>query len=129
MLDELHALVTSKRGDLLSLGLARLWKLAPEMRGHRPVGDGRRARIAWHVFWCRSPSGESVSADIVVAGGAAEPVVEMLDTKERSALGRALGAPCARRDLRSHQGQQDDAGLRQHPQSGRDAVPGSLAHE
>ncbi|MBV8700676.1 MAG: DEAD/DEAH box helicase, partial [Bradyrhizobium sp.] len=32
VLDELHALVTSKRGDLLSLGLARLWKLAPEIR-------------------------------------------------------------------------------------------------
>ncbi len=28
MLDELHALVTSKRGDLLSLGLARLFALA-----------------------------------------------------------------------------------------------------
>ncbi|HEY3891412.1 MAG TPA: DEAD/DEAH box helicase, partial [Bradyrhizobium sp.] len=27
VLDELHALVTSKRGDLLSLGLARLWRL------------------------------------------------------------------------------------------------------
>src|SRR5207253_9922289 len=32
VLDELHALLTSKRGDLLSLGLARLWRLAPEMR-------------------------------------------------------------------------------------------------
>ena len=32
VLDELHALVTSKRGDLLSLGLARLWRLAPQMR-------------------------------------------------------------------------------------------------
>ena len=32
VLDELHALVTSKRGDLLSLGLARLWRMAPEMR-------------------------------------------------------------------------------------------------
>ena len=32
VLDELHALVTSKRGDLLSLGLARLWQLAPQMR-------------------------------------------------------------------------------------------------
>ena len=29
ILDELHSLVTSKRGDLLSLGLARLFKLAP----------------------------------------------------------------------------------------------------
>src|ERR1700759_52982 len=31
VLDELHALVTSKRGDLLSLGLARLWRLAPDL--------------------------------------------------------------------------------------------------
>ena len=46
VLDELHALVTSKRGDLLSLGLARLWRLAPEIARHRPVGDRRRAGIA-----------------------------------------------------------------------------------
>ena len=32
ILDELHALVTSKRGDLLALGLARLRRLAPELR-------------------------------------------------------------------------------------------------
>jgi ATP-dependent Lhr-like helicase len=32
VLDELHALVTSKRGDLLSLGLARLAALAPDAR-------------------------------------------------------------------------------------------------
>src|SRR5881227_4327160 len=32
VLDELHALVTSKRGDLLSLGLARLWRIAPHVR-------------------------------------------------------------------------------------------------
>ena len=31
VLDELHALVTSKRGDLLSLGLARLFMLAPDL--------------------------------------------------------------------------------------------------
>ncbi|MEM6913556.1 MAG: DEAD/DEAH box helicase, partial [Pseudomonadota bacterium] len=32
VLDELHALKGSKRGDLLSLALARLWTLAPGMR-------------------------------------------------------------------------------------------------
>ncbi|NIJ42903.1 ATP-dependent Lhr-like helicase [Parvibaculum indicum] len=32
VLDELHALANSKRGDLLSLGLARLSKLAPSLR-------------------------------------------------------------------------------------------------
>src|SRR5262245_64921823 len=31
VLDELHALVTSKRGDLLSLGLARVFRLAPQL--------------------------------------------------------------------------------------------------
>ena len=31
VLDELHSLVMSKRGDLLSLGLARLFNLAPEL--------------------------------------------------------------------------------------------------
>jgi ATP-dependent Lhr-like helicase len=82
VLDELHALVTSKRGDLLSLGLARLWKLAPDMRV-----IGLSATVAEPESLARflvpQPVGESVSADIVVAGGAAEPVVEMLDTKER----------------------------------------------
>ncbi len=33
ILDELHALVTSKRGDLLSLGLARLFRVAPGLTG------------------------------------------------------------------------------------------------
>lgn len=32
VLDELHALVTSKRGDLLALGVARLARLAPDVR-------------------------------------------------------------------------------------------------
>ncbi|RDI57721.1 ligase-associated DNA damage response DEXH box helicase [Microvirga subterranea] len=31
VLDELHSLVTSKRGDLLSLGLARLFTMAPQL--------------------------------------------------------------------------------------------------
>ncbi len=54
MLDELHALVTSKRGDLLSLGLARLWRLAPQTARDRTVGHRRRAGIAGRGFWCRS---------------------------------------------------------------------------
>ena len=82
VLDELHALVTSKRGDLLSLGLARLWKLAPEMRA-----IGLSATVAEPESLARflvpQPIGVNVGADIVVAGGAAEPVVEMLDSKER----------------------------------------------
>src|ERR1700730_8838748 len=82
VLDELHALVTSKRGDLLSLGLARLWKLAPEMRA-----IGLSATVAEPESLARflvpQRDGMNKAADIVVAGGAAAPVVEMLDTKER----------------------------------------------
>jgi len=82
VLDELHALVTSKRGDLLSLGLARLWKLAPDLRA-----IGLSATVAepgdLARFLVPQTAGKAVSADIVVAGGAAPPIVEMLDTRER----------------------------------------------
>jgi ATP-dependent Lhr-like helicase len=82
VLDELHALVTSKRGDLLSLGLARLWKLAPAVRS-----IGLSATVAEPQqlarFLVPQRDGRSEVADIVVAGGAAPPIVEMLDTRER----------------------------------------------
>jgi len=82
VLDELHALVTSKRGDLLSLGLARLWRLAPRMRA-----IGLSATVAEPESLARfltpQRDGSEAAADIVVAGGAAAAVVEMLDTSER----------------------------------------------
>jgi ATP-dependent Lhr-like helicase len=82
VLDELHALVTSKRGDLLSLGLARLWELAPHMRS-----IGLSATVAEPEslagFLVPQRRGDSEAADIVLAGGAAAPIVEMLDTRER----------------------------------------------
>ncbi len=82
ILDELHALVTSKRGDLLSLGLARLWRLAPQLRA-----IGLSATVAEPESLARflvpQRGGEIEAADIVTAGGAAAPIVEMLDTRER----------------------------------------------
>jgi ATP-dependent Lhr-like helicase len=82
VLDELHALVTSKRGDLLALGLARLWRLAPDMRV-----TGLSATVAEPESLARflvpQPRDVASAADIVVAGGATQPIVEMLDTKER----------------------------------------------
>ncbi|OJU24239.1 MAG: DNA ligase-associated DEXH box helicase [Nitrobacter sp. 62-13] len=82
VLDELHALVTSKRGDLLSLALARLWRLAPQMRA-----IGLSATVAdpesLARFLVPQPESRTAAADIVTAGGAAAPVVEMLDTSER----------------------------------------------
>src|SRR5262249_42761139 len=79
VLDELHALVTSKRGDLLSLGLARLSRLAPHA-----VTVGLSATVAEPDELCRylvpQPEVGSARADLVVAEGGAAPIVHMLDS-------------------------------------------------
>jgi ATP-dependent helicase Lhr and Lhr-like helicase len=79
VLDELHALVTSKRGDLLSLGLARLLRLAP-----CAVTVGLSATVAEPDALCRylvpQPEGGTAHADLVVADGGAAPIVHMLDS-------------------------------------------------
>ena len=46
-----------------------------------------------------------------------------------AAVGGPQRAPRAQRGLRPDQGQQDHAGVRQHPQPGRDAVSGPVADE
>jgi ATP-dependent helicase Lhr and Lhr-like helicase len=81
VLDELHSLVTSKRGDLLSLGLARLFKLAPEL-----TTIGLSATVAepdeLRRFLVLQPSQGRALADLVMAQAGAQPIVTMLDTEE-----------------------------------------------
>ncbi|HEY5964683.1 MAG TPA: DEAD/DEAH box helicase, partial [Xanthobacteraceae bacterium] len=81
VLDELHALVTSKRGDLLSLGLARLWRLAPHL-----AMTGLSATVAEPDDLCRfllpQPEHGRHLADLVIADGGAEPNVTMLEPGE-----------------------------------------------
>ncbi|MFY8038867.1 MAG: ligase-associated DNA damage response DEXH box helicase [Bosea sp. (in: a-proteobacteria)] len=70
VLDEIHSLVTSKRGDLLALGLARVRKLAPEASA---VGLSATVREPDQLR-CYLASGEApgAMADLVkVEGGAA----------------------------------------------------------
>jgi ATP-dependent helicase Lhr and Lhr-like helicase len=82
VLDELHALVTSKRGDLLSLGLARLFRLAPTL-----TSVGLSATVAapddLRRFLVPQPPDRAALADLVMADGGAPPDVTMLDTAER----------------------------------------------
>jgi len=82
VLDELHALVTSKRGDLLALGLARLFALAPEL-----TSVGLSATVAepddLRRYLMPQPAGGTRLADLVVAQGGAAPDVSMLDTREQ----------------------------------------------
>lgn len=80
VLDELHSLVTSKRGHLLALGLARLRRLAPGT-----IGIGLSATVAepqalarWLVD--QNPPGEM--ADIVTVEGGAKPEITILETEE-----------------------------------------------
>src|SRR5881398_3134209 len=78
VLDELHALVTSKRGDLLSLGLARLRALAPDL-----TTIGLSATVAEPDDLCRflvpQTAGAERLADLVVTDGGAPHHVSMLD--------------------------------------------------
>jgi len=82
ILDELHALVTSKRGDLLSLGLARLFRLAPTI-----TSVGLSATVAepddLRRFLVPQPQGAKALSDLLIAEGGAAPDVSMLDTAER----------------------------------------------
>ncbi|HEX4272433.1 MAG TPA: DEAD/DEAH box helicase, partial [Rhizomicrobium sp.] len=76
VLDELHALYNSKRGDLLALGLARLQTLAP---GHRRVGLSATVKDPAPLQRFLVPqraAGESLSA-IVIAAGGAKPQIEI----------------------------------------------------
>ena len=75
VLDELHALYNSKRGDLLALGLARLSTLAP---GHRRVGLS--ATVAdpkpLQRFLMPQIAGERLSA-LVRGEGGAQPKISI----------------------------------------------------
>ncbi len=81
VLDELHSLVTSKRGDLLSLGLARLFALAPQL-----ATIGLSATVAEPDELCRflvpQPLHGQARADLVMAEAGAQPIVTMLDTDQ-----------------------------------------------
>jgi len=82
ILDELHALVTSKRGDLLALGLARLRSFAPDLRvvGLSATVADPEALARWPVS--QAP-GAANAADLVIADSGVRPDVGILTPTER----------------------------------------------
>jgi ATP-dependent Lhr-like helicase len=82
VLDELHAIENTKRGDLLALGLGRLASLAPQARRvglSATVADpGRLRRYLVPQF-----QGHERMADLVIADAGAPPDVAILRTRER----------------------------------------------
>ena len=130
VLDELHAIAPSKRGDLLALDLARLRRLAPNH-----IAFGLSATVArptelsaWIVPQI-DPSHVATLADFVEAGGGPRPHIEILKTEAdlpwashttRYATNEIYSA------IRSAPAVVD---LRQHADAGGAAVPGALARQ
>ncbi len=80
--DELHAVAASKRGDLLSLGLARLRAIAPALT---TVGLSATVRDPAELQRWLSPQGRGEAktiARLVVAAPGAAPDLTILDTRE-----------------------------------------------
>jgi len=82
IVDELHAIVGTKRGDLLSLGMARLRRLAPRARA---VGLSATVADPPALAAYLSPGGQANPPDVTIVRGrdGAEPGVETLATRER----------------------------------------------
>ncbi len=75
VVDELHALIGTKRGDLLALGLARLASLAPQCRR-----VGLSATVAWPDAlraWL-SPNARAEDVPVIRGADGAEPDVSIL---------------------------------------------------
>jgi ATP-dependent Lhr-like helicase len=80
VLDELHALVTSKRGDLLALGLARLAKLAPDLQ--ITALSATVARPDLLRDWIARPLPDR-QTDLLTMKGGAPPQLAILETEQR----------------------------------------------
>jgi len=81
VIDELHALTGSKRGDLLALGLSRLSALAPGLRR-----SGLSATVAYPEAlqaYLSAKGRADGSVRTVLGRAGAAPDVTILDTKER----------------------------------------------
>ncbi|MFV2092157.1 MAG: DEAD/DEAH box helicase, partial [Hyphomicrobiales bacterium] len=82
VLDELHALAASKRGDLLSLGLARLQNLAPQsVRIGLSATVAEPAELAEYLISGRPGDGDP--ARIIIGGAGARPEITILASRQR----------------------------------------------
>jgi ATP-dependent helicase Lhr and Lhr-like helicase len=82
ILDEIHTLHASKRGDLLALDLARIARFAPNLRrvGLSATVDDPEVIKAWMA---NHGAGGNASVDLVRGPAGAEPIVEVLLSEGR----------------------------------------------
>lgn len=79
--DELHSLVTSKRGHLLALGLARLRMLAPGLQTIGLSATVAEPKDLRHWLVGQSP-GEETHAGLVLGPSGAKPIITILKSEE-----------------------------------------------
>jgi ATP-dependent Lhr-like helicase len=83
ILDELHALAPSKRGDLLALDLARIQSLAP---GHIRVGlsatVARPSELRAYLMAQTAPDVRADLAHVIEIQGGAKPDIKILEAEE-----------------------------------------------
>ena len=123
VLDELHALVTSKRGDLLSLDLARLFALAPDLTA---VGLSATVREPQALARYLTPD-DARPPQIVTVEGGARAEIRMLESDHplpQAGHTAAASMPAIYELIRR---QQDDPRLRQYAHAGGIRVPGFVA--
>jgi ATP-dependent Lhr-like helicase len=107
ILDELHALAASKRGDLLALGIARLRELAP---GVMTIGlsatVARPTELRAFLVPQTQPDTRLALADLVTVTGGAKPEIRILEAEAeipwsghtaRYAMGEVYDAICQSR--------------------------------
>lgn len=83
ILDELHALAGSKRGDLLALGLARLSAIAPQSRRiGLSATVARPSELRAYLSVQSSPDTVTDLSDIVRVAGGAEPDIGIIEADE-----------------------------------------------
>lgn len=82
VVDELHAIENTKRGDLLALDLQRVRSFAPDVRMvglSATVAEPTRLQ-RWLV---PQPEGAEELADLVTGDGAPKPIIHLMDGEER----------------------------------------------
>jgi len=88
VIDEIHALAGTKRGDQLALGLARLAQLAP---GARRVGLSATVAHPGPLRAFLSPTATEDEVRLVLGAGGAAPVIDLLLPEGRLPWGGEMG--------------------------------------
>ena len=120
VIDEIHALADSKRGDQLALGLARLMTLAPGLRM-----AGLSATVENPAALAQFMGG----ADVVLADPAHPPILPCCPPRPIPPWSGAGGAYCRARCAGSHPRCPVNACVHQHPRASRTVLPSPLGRE